>query len=312
MSKEIPVYLFTGFLESGKSTIIQDTLRDPEFSENEKTLLILCEEGEVEFDDVVMADYHCDTVRVENETAFTANQLSNWNREYKPDRIMLEFNGTWSMKRFLDMEPPIGWILVQIITTVDASTFETYVNNMRSMIYEQLFASQVIIFNRCDDLTRKGFLRSNVKAINKRAQIIYERKDGTIDEYKAEDMPFDIQADFIAINDDDYGIWYMDALENPEKYRGKTMQIKAKVIHIMRDEFVLGRYAMVCCADDLSLIGLLCRSKHMKLVKQDEWVLVNAQIDVEFDEEYGGDVPILYEQEMCLAEMPQEEYVSFT
>lgn len=309
---EIPVYLFTGFLESGKSTLIQETLADPEFTEDEKTLLILCEDGEVEFDDAVLADYRCDIVRVDHEADFSSDQLAAWQKEYRPDRVMIEFNGTWSVKRFLEMEPPIGWILVQIITTVDAGTFEAYISNMRSMIYEQLFASQVIIFNRCDETTRKGFLRSNVKATNKQAQIIYEKRDGTLDEYKGEDMPFNLHADVITIQDDDYGIWYMDALENPEKYRGKTVQFKAKVIEKMKGEFVLGRYAMVCCADDLSLIGLLCRTRHLDQVEKDQWITLTASIGVEFDEEYGSDVPILYDKKITSADVPQEELVYFT
>ena len=49
---EIPVYLFTGFLESGKTSFIRDLLNDPNFAEGERTLLFLCEEGEEELDKV--------------------------------------------------------------------------------------------------------------------------------------------------------------------------------------------------------------------------------------------------------------------
>lgn len=47
--KEIPVYLFVGFLESGKTKFIQETFEDPNFDSGDKTLLLICEEGEEEY-----------------------------------------------------------------------------------------------------------------------------------------------------------------------------------------------------------------------------------------------------------------------
>ena len=49
MAKEIPVYLFVGFLESGKTKFIQETFEDPNFDSGDKTLLLICEEGEEEY-----------------------------------------------------------------------------------------------------------------------------------------------------------------------------------------------------------------------------------------------------------------------
>ena len=46
---EIPVYLFVGFLESGKTKFIQETMEDPQFDSGDKTLLLVCEEGEEEY-----------------------------------------------------------------------------------------------------------------------------------------------------------------------------------------------------------------------------------------------------------------------
>ena len=47
---EMPVYLFTGFLESGKTTFIKETLGDPRFNNGQRTLILLCEEGETELE----------------------------------------------------------------------------------------------------------------------------------------------------------------------------------------------------------------------------------------------------------------------
>ena len=63
----IPVYIFTGFLESGKTTLIKDTLLDPGFGQEEKTLLLVCEEGMVEYDDAFLAKTNTTLVVVEKE-----------------------------------------------------------------------------------------------------------------------------------------------------------------------------------------------------------------------------------------------------
>ena len=207
----IPVYIFTGFLESGKTTLIKDTLLDPGFGQEEKTLLLVCEEGMVEYDDAFLAKTNTTLVVVEKEEDLSYAFLKKCDAMIEPDRVMIEFNGTWSLANFMEIEQPFDWVLVQILSTVDASTFQLYINNMRSMIYDQLLHSEVIIFNRCSADTKKMYLRNNIKAINKGAQLIYETVDGEIVELGDEDLPFDLQADTIVINDDDYGLWYMEA-----------------------------------------------------------------------------------------------------
>ena len=215
----------------------------------------------------------------------------------------------------MDVEYPFDWLLVQILSTVDASTFAMYLGNMRSMIYDQLVHSETIIFNRCDETTKKLYLRNNIKAINKGAQLIYETRDGQIVDLKDDELPFDIHAEVIAIEDDDYGLWYMDALEHPRKYEGKRIQLKGKVIatHVdgIPQAFVFGRYAMVCCADDTSLIGLLCHYEHALDLIPKDWVCVTARLAVEYDEEYQGDAPVLYVESLSEAQPLEDELVYF-
>ena len=163
----IPVYIFTGFLESGKTTLIKDTLLDPGFGQEEKTLLLVCEEGMVEYDDAFLAKTNTTLVVVEKEEDLSYAFLKKCDAMIEPDRVMIEFNGTWSLANFMEIEQPFDWVLVQILSTVDASTFQLYINNMRSMIYDQLLHSEVIIFNRCSADTKKMYLRNNIKAINK-------------------------------------------------------------------------------------------------------------------------------------------------
>ncbi|OYP12814.1 hypothetical protein CG709_08230, partial [Lachnotalea glycerini] len=64
---EVPVYLFTGLLESGKTGFIKDTIQDPNFSHGEKTLIILCEEGLEEFDETFLKENGASIVIVESD-----------------------------------------------------------------------------------------------------------------------------------------------------------------------------------------------------------------------------------------------------
>lgn len=312
----VPVYVFTGFLESGKTSLIKETLMDPGFTDGEKTLLLVCEEGMEEYDDAFLKQANAAMVTVENESDLTYAFMKKCDSLMEPDRVMVEFNGTWNFTRFLDEEMPFDWLLVQILSTVDASTFEMYISNMRSMIYEQLVHSETIIFNRCDETTKKLYLRNNIKAINKSAQIIYESVDGSINNLQDDELPFDVHADHLIIEDMDYGLWYMDALEHPAKYDGKKLTIKGKVISTHVDDipeaFVFGRFAMVCCADDTSLIGLLCHYKDSSDLLPKEWVEVTAKIKVEYDEEYQGNVPVLYVENVKNVEPLEDELVYFT
>lgn len=311
----VPVYLFTGFLESGKTTLIKNTLLDEGFNDGEKTLLIRCEEGVEEYEEKMLKDTHTILVNVESASNLCADLLVEFDRRYEPDRVMIEYNGMWSVNDLLDMEMPLDWLLVQILTTIDATTFTTYMSNMRSIMYDQIFASEVVIFNRCEPEMKKSFLRSNIKAINKSAQLIYEMSDGSINDLKDDELPFDVNASFIDLEDDDYGLWYMDALENPGKYRGKRIRFKGKVMRRLSDDediYVIGRLAMVCCADDMQLIGLMVKSNHAEQMVDGDWLILTASVEVVYDDEYGGNVPFLIEDSYERCRPMKDEIVSFS
>lgn len=310
----VAVYLFTGFLESGKTSMMKETLADPEFNDGTQTLIIACEEGEIEYDSEFLKQTHSQVVVIEELDQLSAEGMERLDQEYHPQQVFIEFNGMWNVTEFLDTEFPLNWMLAQIISTVDAQTFMMYVNNMRSLMYDQLVHSEMILINRCDSTTKKSFLRSNIKAINKGAQIIYESVDGGINDLPEDDLPFDLNAELIEIQDDDYGLWYMDALDHPYKYDGKQVRFKGKVAHIERDKrsFVIGRYAMVCCAEDTSLIGYLCRSvKPVSLVLND-WILLTARIEIEYDEEMQRNLVVPHVVQIEQAEELQDDLVYFS
>ena len=313
--QECLVYLFTGFLESGKTTLIQETLNDPGFNTGEeKTLILLCEEGGVRYTKDLAQRVHADIVSVNAPEKLTAAFMEKCEQLFHPDRVMIEFNGMWSVDQFLDVEMPLRWILVQILSTVDASTFALYLTNMRSILYEQLRHSETIIFNRCDESTRMRYLRNNIKAMNKRAQLIYEHKDGSILSSGDEQLPFDEQADPLVLEDYDYGIWYMDALEHPRKYEGRQVTVEVKVYPVNEERahaYVAGREAMVCCSDDTSLSGMWVYTADQK-PRPLSWVRLTGRIRVEYDEDFGGEVCALEEIGREVLEHHDDEYVYFT
>lgn len=314
--QEIPVYLFTGFMDSGKTTLIKETLFENDFGRDHKTLIIACEDGDEEYDEAKLATIRAQVVFIEKQEDFNEAKLKEIQKEYGPEQVFIEYNGTWDMATLLETSLPAGWIIVQSLATVDATTFEMYLGNMRAMIMEQLFKADVVIFNRCDDDTPKGKFRRAVKAMNRPAQIVYERADGTVDEREDEELPFDINQDVIEITDADYAIWYMDAQDNPRKYDGKKISFLALVYNpekmCHKGMFVPGRFAMTCCVEDVQFLGFKCRYPRAEEVPHKSWIQITAEIHVEFAKEYRGKGPVLYPVSIEAADKPEDELVYFS
>lgn len=314
MMTEIPVYLFTGFMDSGKTTLIKETLSDEGFMEDDRCLLICCEDGETEYGEFELKKADTTLVMVEKEEDFTEDFLRKLQEKYLPEKVIIEYNGTWEMSTLLDITLPKYWVIVQALATVDATTFDMYLANMRTMIMEQLFQADVVIFNRCDDSTDKGKYRRNVKALNRKAQLVYERTDGTLDE-RPEELPFDVTGDEIEITDADYAIWYMDCMENPKKYEGKKVSFLGLVYNpekLKKGVFVPGRFAMTCCVEDVTFIGFKCKYPEEDKLPHKSWIHITAEIHVEFAKEYKGKGPVLYPVSITPAEKPEDELVYFS
>lgn len=310
-----PVYLFTGFLDSGKTTLIKDTLNDPGFMEGTDRTLILCfEQGENSYDEKFLDEHNAFIEFFDASTELTPEKMHELDTIYHPDQVFIEYNGTEVVSETLLKEMPPFWPLVQILTTVDATTFELYINAMRSMLFEQLRWSDTIIVNRCTPDMSGSMLRGNIKAINRRAQIYYEGAFGEPAELKNGILPFDINADVIDISDDDYGLWYMDASENPDKYDGKTIIIRgmyAENIPGYKQTFVLGRRAMVCCAQDTSLCGITVTNVKIWEMQIGDWVEVEGKLKT-IPVEGGGKTVVLYADRIARYEKPADEYVTFS
>lgn len=314
MAEEIPVYLFTGFMDSGKTSLVKETLFENDFGEGARGLIIMCEDGEEEYDEEKLASINFNLTSIDSEAEFTSQRLQQLQEEYRPKQVFIEYNGTWGIDRILEAELPKGWVIVQTLTTVDSTTFKMYLNNMRAMMQEQVFSSDVVIFNRTDDDTDRGFLRRNIKTINRRAQVVYERKDGTIDE-RPEELPYDMNQDLIELSDADYAIWFMDIMDNYKRYDRKKVKFLALVYNpddLKKGIFVPGRFAMTCCVEDIQFLGLKCKYENEQELGHRTWITITAEVRVEFAREYKGKGPVLYPISIEPAEKPEDELVYFS
>lgn len=150
--------------------------------------------------------------------------------------------------------------------------------------------------------------------MNPRAETVLIRLDGSVVPVERR-LPFDLNADPVEISDEDFGTWYIDALNDPRKYEGKTVKIKGMVYRdkkFPKGSFVPGRYAMVCCANDMTFIGFLCRTGDDPAFQIDDWVEVVARVKCEQWEGYQGEGPVLYPVSVQAVEKPRDEIVNLT
>lgn len=307
-----PVYMINGFLESGKTEFITYTIAQPYFQSKGLTLIIVCEEGEVEYDEKLLKQHKAVVETIEEESQFTSSNLVELEKKHKPDRIIIEFNGMWNYK---NVRLPWHWKIEQQITTVDGQTFPTYFNNMRSQFAEMIKGSEMIIVNRCDGVEDLNTYKRNIKTINPKADVIFEDKNGEITDILEDDLPYDLQSDFLKLDDEGYGIFFMDIMDHPERYEGKTIEYLAMVLKpdgFPDGYFVPGRMAMTCCADDISFLGYACEYAGAGALNQRDWVKVTAEVHRKYWKDYNGEGPVLTALKVEKAKAPKQEILNFT
>lgn len=311
--RDIPLYLFTGFLDSGKTKFIQETLEDERFNDGEKTLLLLCEEGEEEYDLGRMPGDNVVVRSIEKEELTCAN-LQSLIKETKADRIVVEYNGMWLLKELFDAMPR-ECVISQELCFCDANTALAYNANMRQLMYDKLSTAEMIIFNRCSMNMDTMPLHKLVRGANRRADIAYEYENGYVHYDDIEDpLPFDADAPVIVIEDKDYALWFQDMMNDMAKYQGKTLKFKGIVARdgkIPDDTFVVGRHVMTCCADDIQYCGIACDWKASKTLKTNDWVVVTAKLSIGNHKLYRSKGPYLTATEVAVSSAPEQEVATF-
>ena len=312
--REIPVYLFTGFLEAGKTKLIQESLEDPNFNKGEATLILMCEDGIEEYDLSAFPKPNVYLHRVEKEEDLTEASLIALTEQNHIQRVMVEYNGMWQLDAFYNAMPE-GWLVYQELMLADATTFLGYNANMRSLVVDKLQSCEMVVFNRCSALTDRMALHKIVRAVSRRASIGYETEDGTFTEDTIEDpLPFDINAPVVEIADRDYALFYRDLSEDMAKYEGKNVSFLGMIGReksLPEDTCAIGRMVMVCCEADTAYRGLGMKCDAPITLQTRDWVRVKGTIHIEYNKLYRGKGPVLHVTEMKNAAAPEQEVATF-
>ena len=308
---DIPVYLFAGFLDGGKTTFINGILEDG-FARETPTLLLCCEEGTEEYNPKALDNVT--VVTVEDEKDLTRAFLKKCEKQHRPAQILVEFNGMWSLQKLYQETLPNNWVLYQIMTMVDANTFDSYARNLGQLMMEKITNADMIVFNRCDEALRASLRQRNLRMVNRQANIYLENLDGTSEDYADDTVcPFDLDAEVIDIPDDDFGVWYVDVMEHPERYSGKVIHAKTVVCHLPQypNEVILGRFAMTCCVEDITFLGLVARGNEFGRYENRAWAEITARVSLEEHRAYDGEGPVLNVTSARPSKKPNQEVLTF-
>ncbi len=307
-----PVFVVTGFLDSGKTTLVKDTLMEQDWIEPGFTLLIRCEQGEEEYSKEYLDKNDMILLDVKEPEQLNQEFFKNCEKNYNPTQVVIEYNGMWKLEDLLTIKYPRNWQLQGVYSTVNGTTLDMYLKNMRNMLMEQLMESELIVVNRCPGSTDRSGFRRALKVQNPMAQLIFEGLDGNIIQPSAEDLPYDVKGDKIVIDDMDFGIWYVDAYDHPNLYLGKEIEFVAQAFRpkgMGEDMFVPVRKIMTCCANDVRYYGYPCKMEKKIKIPLKQWVRVRARFEFEPVTSFGNEQPVLYLVHLEAAEKPEEDVV---
>ena len=308
----VPVYLITGFLESGKTTLATSILENERYTNGGKVLVLCCEEGETEYDEKKLKEHRCTLVNLEEPEELNGERLAQLEKEIRPSCVILEYNNMWGIEKLGELRLPVAWDWAQIVTAADGSTFENYMTNMRKLLTDPMKEADLIIINRCGESFNKSGWRKQLRALNPGATILFENLDGSVEDgIRDEDLPYDMKADIIDISDEQFGMMYLDSMDHPERYNGKTVRMVGQAFQ--RRSFPAGFYffarnAMTCCSNDIQPCGWVCKGERKPDGKT--FFTLTARCEVVTSPE-GQTALLLHEIKTERAKTPHEEYVSF-
>lgn len=309
----IPIYMVTGFIESGKTTMIQSMLTDEGFSRGQKTLILCCEEGVEEYDTDMLNEHNAVLYTFEDASEMTALKLKELNNQYKPERVFIEYNTMWTLEKLGGTKMPPRWEFVQVITLADATTFENYMTNIRKQITDPMKEADLILINRCAPSFNKGAWRKQLRALNPNANILFENMDGsTEDGVSDDDLPYNMKAEIIDITDDQMGIFYLDAMDHPDRYDGKKVRMVGQPFpdsNFPSGYYYFGRYAMTCCANDIAKVGWVTQG--LQKPSNRAFIRLTASCEKVVSGDGSQTALMLHELKVEKASAPAEKYISF-
>ena len=315
MQQDVSVYLFLGFLDSGKTKFIQETLEDERMENGERTLLLVCEEGDEEYAPERFAVKNVAKVTLESESELTPDNLEALTVKYRAERVIVEYNGCWLLDRFFEAMPE-SWVINQMMTFFDGATFISYNKNMRQLVFDKITMTQMVVFNRFKGEYDKMEYHKVVRGISRRPDIVYEYIGGRPEYDDIEDpMPFDVDAPVIEIEDRDFALFYRDLSEKPQEYEGKTVSFKgmAAVSKKLPDGcIVIGRFIMTCCEADIAYDGFAVKTGGLlKDIKTRDWLTVTGKIVYEYNSVYHSQGPVIIAEKLERAEPPDDPVATY-
>lgn len=305
-----PVYFFSGMLDSGKTRAIKTTLYDERFNEpGEFNLIISMEQGDEEYDKKFLK-YTNSAVEYIDYKDLTREKMQQLEDEYDPSRIIIEFNGMQNDEEFFRNGFIPEWEMAQTLTTIDGSSFRLMVANLRQFMFYHIKYAEVVIINRfsSDDLV---YLRNNIKGMNQRVEIIFEDENGNVTN-KINQSLFDTSKP-LDISDIDYGLWYMDAVDNPDKYEGCQIELNSYYIEKVKEYEnvgIFGRRAMVCCAEDVQPIAFTVIDIDPDKLEKNKYYHIKGTVKC-LDDERGYKTCVVYASEIAPQEEPADPMVYF-
>ncbi len=305
--KEVPLFLLNGFLESGKTTIIKEIVENNDVYQNGTTVIIACEEGEIEYDEAWCHKYGVHVEYVTDQEEFTPDFLRNLDSVYHPDRFVIEYNSFFD---FDSQDFPDYMLIYQQITMIDAQTFKVMFNNMKKIFSSMVQYSSLIIFNRCDGITELSQFRRQIRALNQQAQIAFEDSSGRLSTMLDEDLPYDLSKDVIAFEEDVYPVWYVEVFDNYEKYFNKLFKFKVFVRDVTKETIVIGRNVMTCCEDDIQFLGYEVINESGVKVKEGDCIYLECTVHHEYSKLAGEEVVILHAKNITKLKKEKEKVLS--
>ena len=309
MARMKPVYVFSGFLDAGKTTAIKESLLDPGFNQGETNLIIAFEQGDEEYDDDFLFNSNSYIVYLDDIKELDRKKIAQLDDDYYPDRIIIELNGMQDDNELFAKDGSLNWVIADYLTFFDATRLKNQMLNMRQFVFNHVVNSAICYINRCSDQDLMYF-RNNLKGINRYLMVVFLNEDNKI--INIESQMFDVTKP-LDISDDDFGLWYMDALDNADKYDGCQITLKLKWLDTVKEYenvCIMGREAMVCCSNDIQKIGLTCTNVDPKQIRKKKFYSLTGKLKA-VDDENGDRTVILYTDSIKEAEAPEDEYVSF-
>ena len=311
---EIPVYLFTGFLESGKTKFIQETLEDRKFNKGERTLLLVCEEGEEEYNPSRFSGKNVVIHTIESQDELIEDTLRDLVKKNRISRVIIEYNGMWLIDALYNAMPE-EWSVYQEFMFADGRTLLNYNANMRQLVVDKLQSCEMLVVNRTEPSLDREAVHKLVRSVSRGADILYESPDGKVEYDAIEDPPpYNIDAPIVEISDEAYAWWYRDLSDGFDKFEGKTVHLRALAItqgKFPDNTFVFGRQLMTCCVEDIRFAGLAAKYGQIDRLENEGWYEITATVENRFSKLYGKRGPVFNITSISPTSAPAQPVAAF-